>query len=115
MSVSVYRTLSVAKEAVCRVISQVQPPVETEAYLTFDDDYQIRDIYYPFVGQENHTGGSPCRFGVWSPLLQTEQTQHDRRKRRLYWTDQGWDLDLDYDKETMATRVHMQHDSCRCN
>ena len=36
--------------------------------VTFDQHYQIRDIYYPHVGQENHTGGSPCRFGVWSPL-----------------------------------------------
>ena len=34
--------------------------------VTFDGRYQLRDIYYPHVGQENHTVGSPCRFGVWA-------------------------------------------------
>jgi len=32
--------------------------------VNFDDKYQIRDIYFPHVGQENHTEGFPCRFGV---------------------------------------------------
>jgi GH15 family glucan-1,4-alpha-glucosidase len=30
--------------------------------VTFDADYRIRDIYFPHVGQENHTAGHPCRF-----------------------------------------------------
>lgn len=34
--------------------------------VNFDDKYQIRDIYYPHVGQENHTEGFPFRFGVWA-------------------------------------------------
>jgi len=33
--------------------------------VSFDDKYQIRDIYFPHVGQENHTEGFPFRFGVW--------------------------------------------------
>jgi len=33
--------------------------------VNFDDKYHIRDIYFPHVGQENHTEGFPCRFGVW--------------------------------------------------
>jgi GH15 family glucan-1,4-alpha-glucosidase len=33
--------------------------------VTFDGRYQLRDLYYPHVGQENHTVGSACRFGVW--------------------------------------------------
>ena len=33
--------------------------------LNFDDKYQIRDIYFPHVGQENHSEGFPFRFGVW--------------------------------------------------
>jgi GH15 family glucan-1,4-alpha-glucosidase len=33
--------------------------------VNFDDKYQIRDIYFPHVGQENHTEGYPFRFGVW--------------------------------------------------
>ncbi len=32
--------------------------------VTFDDKYQIRDVYFPHVGQENHTEGYPFRFGV---------------------------------------------------
>ena len=33
--------------------------------VNFDAHYQLRDIYWPYVGQENHTAGAPCRFGVW--------------------------------------------------
>jgi len=33
--------------------------------VNFDDKYQIRDVYFPHVGQENHTEGFPFRFGVW--------------------------------------------------
>src|SRR5215813_12419859 len=35
-------------------------------HVNFDDKYQIRDIYFPHVGQENHTEGFPFRFGVWA-------------------------------------------------
>ncbi len=33
--------------------------------VNFDEKYQLRDIYFPHVGQENHTEGFPFRFGVW--------------------------------------------------
>jgi glucoamylase len=33
--------------------------------VNFDQTYQLRDLYWPHVGQENHTVGHPCRFGVW--------------------------------------------------
>ncbi len=33
--------------------------------VNFDDKYQIRDFYFPHVGQENHSDGFPFRFGVW--------------------------------------------------
>jgi GH15 family glucan-1,4-alpha-glucosidase len=33
--------------------------------ITFDQDYCLRDIYYPYVGQENHTDGHKFRFGPW--------------------------------------------------
>ena len=29
--------------------------------VNFDDRYQIRDVYFPRVGQENHGGAGPCR------------------------------------------------------
>ena len=34
--------------------------------VNFDEAYRIRDIYFPHVGQENHTEGEPSRFGVWA-------------------------------------------------
>ncbi len=77
--------------------------------VTFDQHYQIRDIYYPHIGQENHTNGSACRFGVWAQLPESEHTNGDRRKRRLYWSNQGWDVKLGYQSDTMATDVVLNH------
>jgi hypothetical protein len=33
--------------------------------VNFDLRHQLRDLYWPHVGQENHTAGHPFRFGVW--------------------------------------------------
>jgi len=66
--------------------------------VTFDKDYQIRDVYFPNVGKENHTEGHAFRFGMMVD-------------QRLAWSDQGWDLDLEYLPETLVTRVRgRQHD-----
>ncbi len=75
--------------------------------VTFDHHYQVRDVYFPHVGQENHAGGGPCRFGVWGEL---PGGQNDRRRRRLYWSHQGWEISRAYQRDTMATDVRMQHD-----
>ena len=32
----------------------------------FDEEYNLRDLYYPHVGMENQTMGHPIRFGVWA-------------------------------------------------
>ena len=41
-------------------------PVSNGSFLlNFDSDYQIRDVYFPFIGQENHSSGQPFSFGVW--------------------------------------------------
>ena len=34
--------------------------------VNFDLDYRIRDIYFPWIGQENHTRGQEFRLGVWA-------------------------------------------------
>jgi len=61
--------------------------------VNFDDKYQIRDIYFPHVGQENHTEGFPCRFGVWVDGA-------------FAWVaDAGWDRSLEYLPETLVTAV----------
>lgn len=31
----------------------------------FDDDGNLRDLYYPYVGLENHVGGYHHRIGIW--------------------------------------------------
>ena len=52
--------------------------------VTFDDRYQIRDVYFPHVGQENHAGAGPCRFGVLHRLPGKRRSGHsvvDQRRR----------------------------------
>jgi len=58
----------------------------------FDSDYQIRDLYYPHVGQEDHIGGRRARFGVWVD-------------GRFSWVGPGWEKDLRYEKDTLVTSV----------
>lgn len=61
--------------------------------VNFDDKYQIRDIYYPHVGQENHSEGFPFRFGVWA----------DGEFSWVYSDD--WDRSLKYVRDTLVTDV----------
>jgi GH15 family glucan-1,4-alpha-glucosidase len=74
--------------------------------VAFDRGYRIRDFYFPHVGQENHTGAEPFRFGVW-------------RSGRFAWVPDGWDVSLDYLDETMVTDVALENGelglSMRCN
>jgi glucoamylase len=61
--------------------------------VNFDDNYQIRDIYFPHVGQENHTEGFPCRFGVWID-------------GEFSWVAaDGWVRSLEYLPDTLVTAV----------
>ncbi len=78
--------------------------------VAFDQHYQVRDLYFPHVGQENHVNGGCCRFGAWTIIPVTHANQHDRRRRRLYWTDQGWHKSLRYEADTLATDVTLTHD-----
>ncbi|MFN6964241.1 MAG: glycoside hydrolase family 15 protein [Pyrinomonadaceae bacterium] len=63
--------------------------------IAFDDRYQIRDIYFPHVGQENHTDGAPSRFGVWVD-------------GEFSWTSSDeWQRSLCYLPETLVTDVRL--------
>ncbi len=63
--------------------------------VNFDDKYQIRDIYFPHVGQENHTEGFPCRFGVWAD-------------GEFAWVaSDEWARELKYLPETLVTDVNL--------
>src|SRR5579859_350225 len=65
--------------------------------VTFDSRYQLRDIYFPQVGLENHTGGEPCRFGIWADGM-------------FAWTgDDGWERDLRFAHETLVSEVTLGH------
>jgi GH15 family glucan-1,4-alpha-glucosidase len=60
--------------------------------ITFDQDYCLRDIYYPFVGKENHTGGHKFRLGIWVD-------------GKFDWVKSDWGLHLDYAYEMLMTQV----------
>lgn len=63
--------------------------------VTFDDKYQIRDIYFPHVGQENHTEGFPFRFGVFAD-------------GNFSWVfSDEWKRELRYLPETLVTDVKL--------
>ena len=67
--------------------------------VTFDDKYQIRDVYYPHVGQENHTEGYPFRFGVWADGF-------------FSWVfSDVWRRELRYLPETLVTDVKLTCES----
>ncbi len=72
--------------------------------VTFDDKYQVRDLYFPHVGQENHAGSGPCRFGVYADVPGTE-------KGRLVWTTDGWNISQKYLRDTLTTSVTLEHES----
>ncbi|MEW6428083.1 MAG: glycoside hydrolase family 15 protein [Thermodesulfobacteriota bacterium] len=64
--------------------------------LCFDENYCIRDLYYPHVGQENHVGGGHLRLGVWV-------------EGRFSWIGPEWKRDLLYQDDTLVTRVSLYH------
>ncbi|MCB2184005.1 MAG: glycoside hydrolase family 15 protein [Desulfobulbaceae bacterium] len=65
--------------------------------INFDANYQLRDLYWPYVGQENHTAGKPCRFGVWVD-------------GKFFWLDDpGWQRSLSYLDNTLVTDVRLFH------
>ncbi len=66
--------------------------------LNFDSDYQIRDIYFPFIGQENHTKGATFRFAVWVD-------------GRCSWMGPEWEKDLRYQDNSIVTDVFLKNES----
>jgi oligosaccharide amylase len=69
--------------------------------VTFDELYRIRDIYFPYVGKENHSEGHPFRFGVW--------VDGD-----FSWiSDEGWTRSLAYLDETLVTDVRLANDKLK--
>ncbi len=67
--------------------------------VNFDRAYNLRDVYYPSVGQENHTEGGPCRFGVWV-------------EGQFAWvSDASWRRELRYEAATLVSDVTCVNDA----
>jgi GH15 family glucan-1,4-alpha-glucosidase len=65
--------------------------------INFDQAYQIRDIYFPHVGKENHSAGHVFHFGVWVNGV-------------FRWIDDvRWRRDLQYEHDTLVTNVTLEH------
>lgn len=64
----------------------------------FDSDYQIRDVYFPLIGQENHSKGHPFRFGVWVD-------------GRFSWMGPEWKKDLRYHNNSLVTDVFLKNEA----
>ena len=65
--------------------------------VNFDHLYRLRDLYWPHVGEENHTAGHPSRFGVWVD-------------GQFTWvSDDGWERTLDYAGDNLVTEVTLHH------
>ncbi len=60
--------------------------------VNFDLDYHIRDIYFPRIGQENHTRGEQFRFGIWAD-------------GQLSWMGPDWEKVLRYRDDSLVTDV----------
>jgi GH15 family glucan-1,4-alpha-glucosidase len=72
--------------------------------INFDNTGTMRDVYFPHVGQENHTDGRLNRFGVWV-------ANTDGSNPRFAWLDaDGWQRSLRYRLDTLVTNVRAQHD-----
>ncbi|HET6382596.1 MAG TPA: glycoside hydrolase family 15 protein [Armatimonadota bacterium] len=74
------------------------PVGNSRLLVTFDSSYRLRDFYFPHVGKENHSVGHPFRFGIWCD-------------GEFHWTyDDGWTRRLDYEEDTLVTRVILRHE-----
>jgi len=93
--------------------------------VTFDNRYQIRDVYFPHVGQENHAGAGPCRFGVYTDVPGLESTVKGnvsaslnsnalRGQGQIAWTsDPAWVIHQRYLRDCLTTSVSLDHPKLR--
>ena len=59
-----------------------------------DKSAQVRDLYYPYVGLENQTGGQYTHMiGVWT------------HSRFTWLSDPSWQIDINYQPDTLASKI----------
>ena len=66
--------------------------------VNFDEQYWIRDVYFPHLGIENHTEGHPSRFGI-----AVDGATH--------WVDNRWHTSISYDDSSLVSRVELRNDA----
>jgi GH15 family glucan-1,4-alpha-glucosidase len=64
-------------------------------FVAFDKDYNLRELTYPHVGEENHAGGEKSRFGIWVDGA-------------FSWLPGDWALSRDYLDGSLVTNVVLQ-------
>jgi len=64
--------------------------------MCFDREYCLRELFFPYVGQENHMHGRVCRFGVWV-------------EEKFSWVGPEWRKELRYLADTLVTEVRLHH------
>jgi len=63
----------------------------------YDANYDVRDLFYPFVGKENQSVGNVCRTGFWVD-------------GRFAWlSDPGWERHIGYWEDTLVGDVTLVH------
>ena len=64
----------------------------------FDSTYSIRDLFFPRVGQPNHTMGNLCRTGFYVD-------------GKFSWVnDPTWVRNLAYEQDSLVTSVNLRHE-----
>ncbi len=75
--------------------------------LNFDKSYNLRDIYWPHVGQELHTAGDVSHTGVW-----VSDSGDAKLHQSFAWLDAPeWQREMIYEQETLVTQVTLTHPS----
>jgi len=65
--------------------------------VAFDERLEMRDFFYPHVGQWNHLQGGRNRLGLWV-------------EGKFVWTaDDGWERRLGYKEDALVTEVEATH------
>jgi glucoamylase len=65
--------------------------------IAFDKDYLLREFYFPYVGEENHTKGEKFRLGFWI-------------EGSFSWLPDQWIIRKDYLPDSLVTNVSLKND-----
>ncbi len=64
--------------------------------VNFDNDLNIGDMYFPYVGMENHVSGHFCRLGVWVD-------------GRFSWINGSWNKRFRHKEDSLVTDVSLKN------